>query len=1040
MAFVLKDRVRETSDTNGTGAIHVTGVVTGGYQTFTSVLSNGDTTLCLCRNDAGQWQTFLGTWVSATQSLTRTTAYEGSSGAGVNVNFSGESQEVWIDYPAQWYHTPRFETVRVGDNLANYWSAAGSAAAGELTFTAAGTDTDIGWLFAAKGDGQVRARRILAQAVSLTPAAGVLPAIAGSITNAISGTITSGVASVARWQIVADTAAATGATGSNVYYMNGLNLFGGTGMTGGRIGFNVSHVLANGNTSNSSGSTSFFHTGIQSQTSAAFRDGGIPNDHSGMLYAYFGSSELRPGGKYFNAVSTAEFNVAIERYASANWKYGLNIVTSTTDAEEAVIEEGSIIVGAKKANATNSIGFRAGIIFGGVTSYWGIPAHGSLMEANATTVSGGSPPAMTAAYGMDVSLVSFGGALFRSSGYTVDGSYNVGTNAVNAGVTLLARDGVQAKTAVVAGVTVLDGGTFTSIPTFTIAAPPGSGSTATGTVATMGMRIIRNINTAGSGYAVDDILTVSGGTGTAATIRVTEVTVTGGITSAVVETAGSYSVLPASPFAVTSGAAEFQAGYKILTCTVGGGGSNYPQFPPPLITVDTAAMIRRSKLIPTMTASNAALLLASNYANYMTLTGAASGGTFDASAPFFQAAGADTHIDAKVLGKGTNGRLNSLKLYIGPTTNRASVQDSTRAFFQTGGAYTTTAAPGFRVGGDYSGTVTSGQAIFHQFAIDSDTVDPTTSSGPDGALGLYIGHTVSAGAKGGRTAIYSLLNIAGAITADATGAGSFFVGGGFRADAAANAGGTSGLGNGLGRLFAGNRVAVLKSGATYWDSLIGDEITVGAQTGSSVYYKNGLQIVLGFDDAVAGTGGFDCGLVFGQTIDDASPGWNFGISFGHALGWWPMNAAGTLIGTVPSTGGLGPAYAAAYGVDFNSVTFSTAAIRTPGFLVDGSGTATTTGQKLAMRVVTAAGAVTVSATDDVVVVNKTVGAATTANLPAGVTGRRYTIKDGKGDAAANNITITPAAGTIDGAATLVIAANYGKATLIYNGTEWNQTA
>lgn len=118
MAFVLKDRVRETSDTVGSGAIHVTGVVNGGYQTFNGVLSNGDTTLCLCRNDAGEWQSFLGTWVSATQSLTRTTVYDGSSGAGVTVGFSGEAQEVWIDYPAQAYHRPQFEAVTVGTGFA----------------------------------------------------------------------------------------------------------------------------------------------------------------------------------------------------------------------------------------------------------------------------------------------------------------------------------------------------------------------------------------------------------------------------------------------------------------------------------------------------------------------------------------------------------------------------------------------------------------------------------------------------------------------------------------------------------------------------------------------------------------------------------------------------------------------------------------------------------------------------------------------------------------------------------------------------------
>lgn len=89
------------------------------------------------------------------------------------------------------------------------------------------------------------------------------------------------------------------------------------------------------------------------------------------------------------------------------------------------------------------------------------------------------------------------------------------------------------------------------------------------------------------------------------------------------------------------------------------------------------------------------------------------------------------------------------------------------------------------------------------------------------------------------------------------------------------------------------------------------------------------------------------------------------------------------------------------------------------------------------RVVTAAGAITVAATDYAVVVNKTVAAASAVALPAGVIGQAFVIKDGKGDAAANNITITPAAGTIDSAATLVISANYGVARLLYNGTEWN---
>jgi len=97
-----------------------------------------------------------------------------------------------------------------------------------------------------------------------------------------------------------------------------------------------------------------------------------------------------------------------------------------------------------------------------------------------------------------------------------------------------------------------------------------------------------------------------------------------------------------------------------------------------------------------------------------------------------------------------------------------------------------------------------------------------------------------------------------------------------------------------------------------------------------------------------------------------------------------------------------------------------------------------TGNSAKPRVVTAAGAVTLAHLDDIVIVNKTVGAATVVNLPANpLRGRVYTIKDGKGDANANNITITPAAGNIDGAATFVMSTNYQSTKIMYNGTQWN---
>lgn len=81
--------------------------------------------------------------------------------------------------------------------------------------------------------------------------------------------------------------------------------------------------------------------------------------------------------------------------------------------------------------------------------------------------------------------------------------------------------------------------------------------------------------------------------------------------------------------------------------------------------------------------------------------------------------------------------------------------------------------------------------------------------------------------------------------------------------------------------------------------------------------------------------------------------------------------------------------------------------------------------------------VTVTTADEVVSVEVPGPVAVAVNLPAGVTGQVFNIKDGLGLAsAATPITITPAAGTIDGAATATIDVPYGSLTLVYSGVEW----
>lgn len=94
--------------------------------------------------------------------------------------------------------------------------------------------------------------------------------------------------------------------------------------------------------------------------------------------------------------------------------------------------------------------------------------------------------------------------------------------------------------------------------------------------------------------------------------------------------------------------------------------------------------------------------------------------------------------------------------------------------------------------------------------------------------------------------------------------------------------------------------------------------------------------------------------------------------------------------------------------------------------------------RVGLTVKTSAGDYDVLSTDCVVVINKGTGAATTVTLPASPSaGRVLVVKDGKGDAASNNITVSGNGKNIDGAASVTIGTNYDVRRLVYNGTQWN---
>lgn len=98
MPLVVKDRVRETSTTTGTGTFTLAGAVTG-FQSF-SAIGNGNTTFYTIALQGGsEWEVGIGTYTSSGTTLSRDTVLA-SSASGAKVSFSAGTKDVFVTYPA----------------------------------------------------------------------------------------------------------------------------------------------------------------------------------------------------------------------------------------------------------------------------------------------------------------------------------------------------------------------------------------------------------------------------------------------------------------------------------------------------------------------------------------------------------------------------------------------------------------------------------------------------------------------------------------------------------------------------------------------------------------------------------------------------------------------------------------------------------------------------------------------------------------------------------------------------------------------------
>ena len=96
MALAIKDRVKETSTTTGTGTYTLAGAVTG-FETFGSV-GNGNTTYYCC-TDGTNFEVGIGTYTSSGTTLARTTVLQ-SSNSDSAVNWSSGTRTIFCTYPA----------------------------------------------------------------------------------------------------------------------------------------------------------------------------------------------------------------------------------------------------------------------------------------------------------------------------------------------------------------------------------------------------------------------------------------------------------------------------------------------------------------------------------------------------------------------------------------------------------------------------------------------------------------------------------------------------------------------------------------------------------------------------------------------------------------------------------------------------------------------------------------------------------------------------------------------------------------------------
>lgn len=227
-----------------------------------------------------------------------------------------------------------------------------------------------------------------------------------------------------------------------------------------------------------------------------------------------------------------------------------------------------------------------------------------------------------------------------------------------------------------------------------------------------------------------------------------------------------------------------------------------------------------------------------------------------------------------------------------------------------------------------SGTITADYTAPFYYVI-RDTADCSGAPTPL-SHGVVVRHTLS-GVTGARACSFVEMAMPSQPSAaEQSTPSTGFVAHQARGWTTVNAGGVGGaqnttsVRNWKGEWFGRNSNIWMANGATFWNSLIGDEIDVTAFTGSSMSRKVGLFIVQGANDRVAGAHE-DYAIAFANQGASCAR-WTYAIALGTSSSHWAFRTDSTLIG-VPTQAATGVGdfltRTALYGVDLSNITFTT---------------------------------------------------------------------------------------------------------------------